>query len=60
MNLSKLTIKARESLQKAMEIAEKNDNQEVNNEHLLSGLLNDRENLVYSILKSMEVGVTGS
>lgn len=57
MNISKLTIKSREALQKATEIADRNDNQEVNNEHLLSALLGDKENLVYSILRSMEVRV---
>jgi len=57
MNINKLTIKAREALQKAGEIAEKNDNQEINNEHLLKALLEDKENLVYITLKSMEVRV---
>jgi len=57
MNINKLTIKAREALQKAGEIAEKNDNQEINNEHLLKALLEDKENLVYTTLKSMEVRV---
>jgi len=58
MNINKLTIKAREALQKANEIAEKNDNQEINNEHLLKALLEDKENLVYTTLKSMEVRVS--
>ena len=57
MNINKLTIKAREALQRANEIAEKNDNQEINNEHLLKALLEDKENLVYTTLKSMEVRV---
>jgi len=58
MNINKLTIKAREALQRANEIAEKNDNQEINNEHLLKALLEDKENLVYTALKSMEVRVS--
>jgi ATP-dependent Clp protease ATP-binding subunit ClpB len=58
MNINKLTIKAREALQRANEIAEKNDNQEINNEHLLKALLEDKENLVYTTLKSMEVRVS--
>ncbi len=57
MNISKLTVKSREALQKATEIADKNDNQEVNNEHLVLALISDSENLVYSILKSMEVRI---
>ncbi|MFN4244817.1 MAG: ATP-dependent chaperone ClpB [Brevinematia bacterium] len=57
MNISKLTIKSREAIQKATELADKNDNQEVNNEHLMLALVSDKENLVYSILRSMEVRI---
>ncbi|MEN2998373.1 MAG: ATP-dependent chaperone ClpB [Brevinematia bacterium] len=57
MNISRLTVKSREALQKATEIADRNDNQEVNNEHLVRALLDDKDNLVYSVLKSSEVRV---
>ncbi|MCX8029180.1 MAG: ATP-dependent chaperone ClpB [Brevinematales bacterium] len=57
MNLSKLTLKSREAVQKATEIADKNDNQEVNNEHLLLALITEKENFVHTLLKSMEVRI---
>lgn len=57
MNLSRLTVKSREALQRATEIADRNDNQEVNNEHLVSALIEDKENLVFAILKNMEVRI---
>ncbi|MCS7299482.1 MAG: ATP-dependent chaperone ClpB [Spirochaetia bacterium] len=57
MNLSRLTVKSREALQKATEIADRNDNQEVNNEHLVSALIEDKDNLVFAILKNMEVRI---
>ncbi len=59
MNLSKLTLKAREALERAIGLAERKDNQEINNEHLLYSLISEREGFVYSVLQNLEVDTNG-
>ncbi|HPS65481.1 MAG TPA: Clp protease N-terminal domain-containing protein [Ignavibacteria bacterium] len=54
-NFNKLTLKSQEALQAAQEIATDNSNQIIEPEHLLMALLQDKENIVNSILYKLDV-----
>ena len=56
-NFSKLTLKAQEAIQSAQEIAANNSNQVIEPEHLLAGLLQDKEGLVRNILLKLGANV---
>ncbi len=49
-----LTIKTQERIQRAQEITEKMNHQQVLPEHLLVSLIEDKEGVVISLLKSLE------
>ena len=57
IDINKFTIKAQEALQKAQRLANEHGNQQIEAEHLLTGLLEDREGLVSSVLKKLGVPV---
>jgi len=57
MNFNNFTIKAQEAVQKASEIAEGNQQQAVENAHLLKGLLLVDENVVTYLLKKLNVNL---
>jgi ATP-dependent Clp protease ATP-binding subunit ClpB len=58
MNFNNYTIKAQEAIQKASEIATANQQQAIENAHLLKGLLLADENVVSYLLKKLNVNVT--
>ncbi len=53
MRLDKFTIKAQEALQEAQSVAEKNGNQELEPEHLLSTLLGQKDGIAPPLLKKL-------
>ena len=55
MNLNNFTIKAQESVQKAMEIATHKQNQSIEPMHLLKGMLLVDENVVPYLLRKLNV-----
>ncbi len=55
MNLQKMTQKSIEALQNAQSVSVENSNQEWRQEHLLFALLTQKEGLIPSLLKKMEV-----
>ena len=57
MNFNNFTIKAQEAVQKASEIAEGNQQQAIENAHLLKGLLLVDENVVTYLLKKLNVNL---
>ncbi|PWG79610.1 ATP-dependent chaperone ClpB [Pararcticibacter amylolyticus] len=57
MNFNNFTIKAQEAVQKASEIAVANQQQAIENAHLLKGLLLVDENVVNYLLKKLNVNV---
>ncbi|EOR94331.1 ClpB protein [Arcticibacter svalbardensis MN12-7] len=57
MNFNNYTIKAQEAVQKASEIATGNQQQAIENAHLLKGLLLVDENVVNFLLKKLNVNV---
>lgn len=57
MNLKNLTIKSQEALQQAQQIAQGYGQQQLENEHLLKGILEVDENVAPFILKKMNVNV---
>jgi len=57
MNFNNYTIKAQEAVQKASEIAVGNQQQAIENAHLLKGLLLVDENVVHFLLKKLNVNV---
>jgi len=57
MNIEKMTVKAQEALNEAMRIARQNENQSIEPEHLLHGLLVDKDGVVAAILKKNAVQV---
>lgn len=57
MNLNNFTIKAQEAIQKASEIALGNQQQAIENAHLLKGLLLVDENVVSYLLKKLNVNL---
>jgi ATP-dependent Clp protease ATP-binding subunit ClpB len=58
MNLNNFTIKAQEAIQKAQEIASGLHHQEIENIHILKGLLNADENVVPYLLKKLDVNTS--
>jgi len=57
MNLNNFTIKAQEAIQKASEIAGGNQQQAIENAHLLKALLLVDENVVSHLLKKLNVNI---
>lgn len=57
MNLNNFTIKAQEAIQKASEIAAGNQQQAIENAHLLKALLLVDENVVSHLLKKLNVNI---
>src|ERR1700754_4632839 len=57
MNFNNFTIKAQESVQKASEIATGNQQQAIENAHLLKGLLLVDENVITYLLKKLNVNL---
>ncbi|HWD87408.1 MAG TPA: ATP-dependent chaperone ClpB [Mucilaginibacter sp.] len=57
MNFNNFTIKAQEAVQKASEIASGNQQQAIENAHLLKGLLLVDENVVSYLLKKLNVNL---
>ncbi|MCR5192593.1 MAG: ATP-dependent chaperone ClpB [Bacteroidales bacterium] len=57
MNLNNFTIKAQESVQKAVEIAQVNQHPSVDTVHLMKGILSEDENVTPYLLKKMEVNI---
>ncbi len=57
INPNKLTVKAQEALQAAIEIAGNYGNQQVEPEHLLAALIQDTEGAVLSVLRKVGVNV---
>ena len=55
MNLNNFTIKAQEAVQKAQEIAQGNRHPQIENAHLLKGLLAADENVIPFLLKKLDV-----
>ena len=55
MNPQKLTFKAQEALQKALELAAERDQQQISVAHLLLTLIDQAEGTVSSVLKKLEV-----
>jgi ATP-dependent Clp protease ATP-binding subunit ClpB len=53
MNIEKFTLKAQEALQEAKSIAEKKHHQQIDVEHLLSALLEQKEGIVLPILQKL-------
>src|SRR5213078_4335108 len=58
MRLDKFTLRAQEAIQAAIELAEKNQNQQVEPEHLLAVMLEQPEGIVRPILGKLSVNVT--
>ena len=57
MNLKNLTIKSQEALQQAQQIAESYGQQQLENEHILKGILEVDENVTPFLLKKLNVNV---
>lgn len=57
MNINKFTIKSQEALQKAQQLAQSFDQQQIENEHLFKGILEVDENVTPFILKKLNVNV---
>lgn len=57
MRLDKFTLRAQEAIQAAIELAERNQNQQVEPEHLLAAMLEQPEGVVRPILGKLAVNV---
>jgi len=57
MNLEKFTIKSREAIESAINLAQNNNNQALENSHLLKALINTEPNLFNYIFNKMNVDV---
>src|SRR4051812_45160302 len=57
MRMDKLTIKAQEAISQAQQVAEQNQNTQVDVEHLLSALLAQNEGVTVPILQKLGVNV---
>ncbi len=57
MNLNQFTIKAQEAIQKAQEIAQLNNNQSIENVHLLKGIIDCDDYLIPNMLKKLGVNM---
>ncbi|MBC8385546.1 MAG: ATP-dependent chaperone ClpB [Candidatus Cloacimonetes bacterium] len=58
MNLNRLTIKSQEALEKARQITEENNNQEITSLHLLSALISEDDSFINSLLKKIDVDIS--
>ncbi len=58
MRLDRFTLRAQEAIQTAIETAEKNQNQQVEPEHLLAAMLEQPEGIVRPVLGKLSVNVT--
>src|ERR1700730_12564892 len=58
MRLDRFTLRAQEAVQTAIELAEQNQNQQVEPEHLLAAMLEQPEGIVRPILGKLSVNVT--
>src|SRR6185436_9797282 len=58
MRLDRFTLRAQEAIQTAIEMAERNQNQQVEPEHLLAVMLEQPEGIVRPILGKLSVNVT--
>ncbi len=58
MRLDRFTLRAQEAVQAAIELAERNQNQQVEPEHLLAAMLEQPEGIVRPILGKLSVNVT--
>jgi ATP-dependent Clp protease ATP-binding subunit ClpB len=58
MRLDKFTLRAQEAIQSAIELAERNQNQQVEPEHLLAAMLEQPEGIVRPILGKLAVNMT--
>ncbi len=58
-NFNKMTVKAQETVQNAVEIAQNYNNQVVEPEHILAALLQDSENAAVSALQKAGVNLNG-
>ncbi|MFN3755165.1 ATP-dependent chaperone ClpB [Flavobacterium sp.] len=57
MNINNLTIKSQEAIQQAQQIAQSFGHQQIENEHLVKGILEVDENVTPFILKKLNVNV---
>jgi len=55
MNFDKFTIKSQEAIQKAQEVALQNRNSNIENIHILKGILSTEENVVPYLLQKLQV-----
>ena len=55
MDVQKFTQKSLESIQKSSQIAKENRNSEVEQEHLLLALIDDKESLIKQLFTKMNV-----
>lgn len=58
MNFNNFTIKSQETIQKAQEIAQSNQNNLIENEHILKGIFLVDENVLPFILKKLQVNIS--
>src|SRR5947209_15092674 len=58
MRLERFTLRGQEAIQSAIELAERNQNQQVEPEHLLATMLEQPEGIVRPILGKLSVNVT--
>src|SRR6266850_8001325 len=58
MRLDRFTLRGQEAIQSAIELAERNQNQQVEPEHLLATMLEQPESIVRPILGKLSVNVT--
>ncbi|MBU4259547.1 MAG: ATP-dependent chaperone ClpB [Proteobacteria bacterium] len=59
MRFDKFTIKSQELIQNAQSMASNNNNQQIEPEHLLSAMLNEREGIARSMLRKLGVSPEG-
>jgi len=57
MNFEKFTIKAQEAIARAQSIASENGHQSIEDFHLVSALLEQREGIIYPILQKLEINI---
>jgi len=58
MNLDKFTIKSREVVENAVQLAEKNSNQAIENGHILTSILEKEEGIINYLFGKMSVSVS--
>ncbi len=57
LDLNKFTVKAQETIQNSIEIAQNYNNQIVEPEHLLASMLQDKDNIAVSIIQKVEASI---